>query len=182
MLSVSGIYNTYGYQILFYGAIGLIVVVFIYNLITGKKGTYTNHTKFIKQLLQKQGINSGSNTSRRKQGSSRGEAECRRVMEMLTGKPFNKQRPSFLRNDVTNSRLELDCFNDDLKLAVEYNGEQHYRYTPYFHSSRAAFQNGQYRDKLKDSLCKQHGVRLIVVPYTVENGMIESYLRDQLGL
>lgn len=109
---------------------------------------------------------------------SKGEKECRRVIERYTGKPFPKSRPNFLRNDVTVHNLELDCFNDELKIGVEYNGEQHYKYIPYFHKSKDAFYNTKYRDDIKKRLCIENNVTLIVVPYTVKN--IETYLLMEL--
>ena len=59
---------------------------------------------------------------------SRGETECRRVMEKLFGRDFPNRRPVFMMNSITGKPLELDCCNEDMKLAVEYNGEQHYKY------------------------------------------------------
>ena len=111
---------------------------------------------------------------------SSGEIECRRVAEMMTGKPFPKKRPDFLKNPVTSHNLEIDCFCEELKLGIEYNGKQHYKYTPYFHSSKDAFYNTRYRDEMKARLCKENGIKLIIVPYTVKVGDIEEYLKQNL--
>lgn len=113
--------------------------------------------------------------------SSRGENECRRCIEKLTGRKFPKMRPDFLKNDVTLSNLELDCYCDELKLAVEYNGQQHYAYIPHFHSSKDAFYNVKYRDDMKRRLCESNGIDLIVVPYTVPEDEIEEYITDRLN-
>ena len=109
---------------------------------------------------------------------SRGEIECRRVLEKIFKRPFNKIRPNFLNNPVTdgNYNLELDCYNDDLKIAVEYSGRQHYEYTPYFHKNKEAFYNQKYRDELKKRMCKDNGIILIEVPYTVKIENIEQFL------
>lgn len=112
---------------------------------------------------------------------SAGEQECRRVLENIYKRPFNKIRPGFLRNYITErSNLEIDCYNDDLKLGVEYNGIQHYQYTPYFHTTKDAFYNQKYRDDMKKRLCKEQGVVLIEVPYTVRVHDIEPYLVREL--
>lgn len=113
---------------------------------------------------------------------SKGEVECRRVMELIYGLPFNKARPDFLRNPVTgnNYNLELDCYNPKLKIAVEYNGVQHYKYTPFFHKNKEAFLNQKYRDDMKERICKENGVRLIQVPYSVPIEGIHSYLINEL--
>ena len=112
---------------------------------------------------------------------SRGESECKRAIERLTAKSFDKMRPEFLRNVITNSNLELDCYNDELRLAVEYNGEQHYKYVPYFHKTKDAFYNLKYRDDMKRRLCAENGVRLITVPYSVPIYDIERYIQNSLN-
>lgn len=162
-----------------------IVCLFVYNLCTQAKGSFDeNHWQFIKQLLGSKQMSYQpklrSQASRSTGGTSRGENECRRVIEKLLGRSFPKCRPDFLRNNVTYSNLELDCFNAELGIAVEYNGEQHYKYTPYFHSTKDAFYNIKYRDDMKRRLCEQNGIRLIVVPYTVPVDDIEQYITAQL--
>ena len=83
-------------------------------------------------------------------------------------------------NSVTGSNLELDMFDRDLMLAVEYNGRQHYEYVPYFHRSRESFQNQKYRDRMKRESCRKLDINLIEVPYTVKNHEIEGYLIGEL--
>jgi hypothetical protein len=111
---------------------------------------------------------------------SLGERECRKVMEKIYGVPFPNVRPSWLINDKTGRRLELDCYNEDLKLAVEYNGAQHYISDHYYNKSYEQFVEQVYRDELKVDLCDEHGVYLITVPYNVEVKDIESYIRYYL--
>ncbi len=114
--------------------------------------------------------------------TSRGEIRCREIMEKLTGEKFEKVRPSWLTNPVTQQKLELDCYCEKLKLAVEYNGEQHYKYNSYMHqNSKDRFYNQQYRDLIKKDLCDKNHVRLIVVPYNIPLSNIESYLIKELS-
>jgi hypothetical protein len=111
---------------------------------------------------------------------SKGEIECRRVLEHLFLKPFPNQRPLFLTNSVTGKPLELDCYNAEIGLAVEYNGRQHYSYTPGMHKSYDAFRTQQYRDDMKRRMCKENNVILIEVPYSIKVESIENYLHDKL--
>jgi len=109
------------------------------------------------------------------------EQACRRSLQEIFGKPFHKARPDFLRNPVTqNFNLELDCYNQDLRLAVEANGIQHYKYVPYFHKNKDAFQNQQYRDELKRRMCKDNGIVLIEVPYTVKDDKVKGYILERV--
>jgi hypothetical protein len=77
-------------------------------------------------------------------------------------------RPNFLRNPETGKALELDCYDEEHKIAVEYNGIQHYKYPSAFHKSEKQFYDQLYRDKLKKKLCEEEGVYLIPIPYWVD--------------
>ena len=90
------------------------------------------------------------------------ENECKNIIEKLTGEHFTRERPKFL------NKLEYDCYNDDLKLALEYNGIQHYEYSPFFHSNnRKKFEKQKENDKLKKELSHQNRIYLIVVPHWI---------------
>lgn len=164
------IWDKWGFEII----LGVcLFFLLIYSLIRkGKKGSWSNTYKY------------SYTPTERKRGppkESKGEIECRRVLESLFNKPFPKIRPDFLRNPIgSDQNLELDCFNAVLNLAVEYNGIQHYKYIPYFHKNKEAFQNQKYRDIIKVRMCKDYGVNLIEVPYTVKVEEIEDYLVKNL--
>lgn len=68
------------------------------------------------------------------------------------------RRYSFIKNEGTNRSLELDIYIPELKLALEYQGEQHYKYIErFFHkkSGEAGFKSQQKRDELKKKLAKR---------------------------
>lgn len=112
---------------------------------------------------------------------SKGEQMCKSFVEFYFQKPFNKTRPDFLKNPVTGENLELDLYNDELKLAIEYNGAQHYQYNSFMHkNSRDKFQNQQYRDLIKKDMCDKSSITLVVVPYTVPHDRIGSFLFGEL--
>ena len=71
-------------------------------------------------------------------------------------------------------------YDSELKLAVEYNGRQHYEFIPFFQKTKDGFRNQQYRDKMKKDICKKLNINLIDVPYTVKLEDIEYYLTDKL--
>lgn len=171
---LSTFWNTYGLEILVGLSLLAIVILALFRI--GKKGTWTDRLNFSLSPVERKG--------RRPPQESKGEIECRRVLEEIFGRPFGKTRPDFLRNPITSEQgdinLELDCYNNELKLACEYNGSQHYKYIPFFHKNREAFQNQKYRDYLKRDLCGKNGVRLIEVPYTVKNGEIRGYIISEL--
>ena len=111
-----------------------------------------------------------------KKFESKGERKCREVMERLYGRSFPKVRPQFLRNPETGYLLELDCYCEELQLAVEYNGIQHYVWPNFTNQSYENFIKQRRRDQLKVDLCDLNGVYLITVPYNVPHDQIEDYI------
>lgn len=57
-------------------------------------------------------------------------------------------------------RLELDLYVEKLSFAIEIQGNQHYKYVPFFHSSPREFEEKQKDDKEKKILCRRKGVTL----------------------
>ena len=105
------------------------------------------------------------------------ESECRTHFEEIFQDEFASCRPSFLMNEKTGHNLELDGFNPRLKVAFEYNGSQHYFYNPFFHKDERAFEKMKERDELKRKLCKNAGIHLLTIPYTVRINDLGSYIR-----
>ena len=156
-----------------------IVVIFflvLYNKIFNKKGTYNTYYFYKKKEIPVKNSKGDS------KGDSKGEVECRRVLEKIFNKKFDKDRPDFLKNNVTGGKynLELDCYNKELMLAIEYQGIQHYKYTKFFHKSYEHFMNQCYRDEIKRMLCKKNNIRLIEVPYYIKIKDIERYIINEL--
>jgi hypothetical protein len=112
--------------------------------------------------------------------TSRGERICRETMEKFYGVPFVSTWPKWLINPETGRNLELDCYNEDLKLAVEYNGEQHYKWPNYTNQTEEQFINQIRRDMLKQELCEHFGVYLIIVPYSIPHNEIPLYIKNRL--
>lgn len=97
--------------------------------------------------------------------SSKGEMLCVTCLEKITGRRFIKVRPDCLKNPVTGQCLELDAYHEGLKLGLEYNGIQHYRFTSFFHKNYEDFMCQRYRDHLKKELCRSAGISLLIVSY-----------------
>lgn len=106
---------------------------------------------------------------------SNGERITRRVFETLFGKPFKRVRPDFLFNPETKRNLELDGYNEELKIAFEYNGPQHYHYPNAFVKTEQEFHKLLRRDRFKLERCNELGIYLVIVPYSVKH---ENILHD----
>ncbi len=61
------------------------------------------------------------------------------------------------------TRLRLDFYINDLKLAFEFDGEQHENYVPHFHGTKRKFQMAKQRDREKEQWCDVNQIRLIRV-------------------
>lgn len=97
--------------------------------------------------------------------------ECLEIIERITGKIFIECRLRIL------DTLQLDGYNEELMLAFEYNGEQHYEYIPFFHNNDIRrFKKQQERDLRKIELCKNNNIFLIIIPYWIEDK--ETYITN----
>ncbi len=80
--------------------------------------------------------------------------------------------------------LEIDCYIPDLRIGFEYNGEQHYKFTPAFHKSEKDFIKQQKRDELKRVIAKEKDIKLITIKYdeVLSEDLIEKKLKGILEL
>ena len=70
-----------------------------------------------------------------------GEEKCRKIFENILGEKFSNVRPLWLKNYETGYLLELDGYSKSLKLAIEYDGIQHYEFPNLFHQNRRQFES-----------------------------------------
>lgn len=182
---IKNFWKKYDFEIII--GLSLVVILIMIFIRLGKKGTWQDkiflpgkHGRKNKEVFTDTTAETPKPST-----DSKGETECRRALEEIFGKNFKKDRPDFLRNPVTANgekgyNLELDCYNSELKIACEYQGVQHYKYTPYFHRTKEAFQNQKYKDYIKRDLCRKNGIFLIEVPYTVKIEDIKKFLVEQM--
>jgi hypothetical protein len=105
------------------------------------------------------------------------------LMEITPGRAWISIRPNWLKNPRTGRNMELDLYNDELKIAVEVQGQQHYEYCPKWHPGGLKdFEDLKYRDEMKEYLCASRGVRLIKVPYTLygKREKMHQFLYEQI--
>lgn len=176
------LWKKYGWHIMLGCLCIIFVILFIINQINRQNRSssvsfsdiyeYIIHSLFQPQVSR--------NYGRRRQQMSKGESHCKDFVQFYFQKPFVKARPDFLRNPVTKENLELDLYNEELGLAIEYNGIQHYKYNSFMHkNSSDRFQNQQYRDLIKQDLCQKAGIKLIIVPYTIPHEKISDFLYQE---
>ena len=108
----------------------------------------------------------------------RSEELCREIIEDNLLEKFPKKRPDWLHG------LELDGYNEELNIAFEYNGIQHYEYIEHFHRGDPAnLETQKARDRDKYRLCRENKVNLIIIPYQYDYRQpkeLEDFILNEL--
>lgn len=114
--------------------------------------------------------------------SAKSEQIVRHTIEMLLNKTFPKYKNDWLINPKTGRKLELDMYNEELKLCIEHDGLQHFIPVKNFGGEKA-FQKNLERDLIKNKLCTEHGVKMIRVPalfFKLPLKNLKPFLKEQL--
>lgn len=117
-----------------------------------------------------------------KKKSKSGESVIRDYFESFFEEPFKKTKHPKLINTKTNMKLELDGYNEKLNLAFEYRGSVHYSKS-FFHKNDESLQSLQYRNEIKEELCKKNGINLIIVPnlnWFLESNNFQEWFKKEL--
>lgn len=107
------------------------------------------------------------------------ERLCRAILEHLYARPFPRRRPGWLLS-AAGKPMELDGYCEDLALAFEYQGIQHYEPVLKFKSGTRRLAEIQERDQRKALICQTRKVTLLVIPYKIAHENLERYIRDEL--
>lgn len=97
------------------------------------------------------------------------------MMECFPGKMFERIRPEWLNG------LELDGYNQELKLAFEYQGIQHFKHVPHFHREAGQFESQLARDSKKREYCTRMEIKLLEISYKIKSDNIRAAVRQMLS-
>jgi len=120
----------------------------------------------------------------KKNKNSKGEV---RIAEYLKDHQinFNKEFEfKDLKNPKTGQRLRLDFWIPSLKVAIEFDGQQHFEYCPDFHGKNKIkgilnFREQVFKDCIKDLYCTYKKIKLIRISY-LKYQKIEEILNKEL--
>lgn len=89
-----------------------------------------------------------------------------KIMEDLYGKGnvVTSYHPQWAIS-AKNVLLEYDICVPNRRILIEYNGEQHYKWTKFFYHTKKEFSAQKRRDKYKLKVAKLNGYKLIVFKY-----------------
>lgn len=85
---------------------------------------------------------------------------CRLISTLLTKANIVYEKEKTLNN--SKQRFDFYIEKSNIKIAIEYNGIQHYKETKYFSTPLATQQE---RDAKKAQYCKDNNIELIIIPY-----------------
>ena len=95
---------------------------------------------------------------------SKGEQLLLEVLDQeLPSQPVIKQKPI----KVGKKTLYFDFYLPLLKIAFEYDGVQHFRFTEWFHGTLLNFNKSKQNDRDKEEYCNIHKITLMRIPYTI---------------
>lgn len=88
-------------------------------------------------------------------------------------------------NSTTLNNYRLDIYFPQLKLAIEYNGIQHYQPTIFYGMNELQaikrFEQQQLRDKYIDQFCKDNGITIIWIDWREYQGAkLKQYIMDKI--
>lgn len=105
-----------------------------------------------------------------------GERICKLVFEHIFGSKFERVRLKDWKSE-RGAALELDGYSQELKIAFEYQGLQHYKNVGFYFKSEEEFKNRLKNDELKQIFAKRDGITLVIIDEFKRKSDI-SYLLD----
>lgn len=110
--------------------------------------------------------------------ASRGEIKIEEVLR-AANIDFQQQYsfPDLVGQSGKELRFDFCVFDDDgnIDFLIEYQGIQHYQPKSKFGGAEG-LRKQQYRDMRKREYCKQHGYKLIAIPYTDQGRIDYDYI------
>lgn len=79
---------------------------------------------------------------------------------LLENTKYNISREKHFRWLKNKNEMSLDFYIQEKKIAIEYQGEQHFKAVAFFGGEKK-FDKQLERDLLKYNLCKEHGIKLL---------------------
>lgn len=103
---------------------------------------------------------------------SQGESIVRSILD--------KYNIDYKHGYVLPNRLHLDFYLPQYRVAIEYDGRQHYESNEFF-DKRESLYVRQHRDQLKNQYCKEHNIKLLRIPYTYDSyKKVHQLMKDKL--
>ena len=80
---------------------------------------------------------------------------------------------------LVGSRLSLDFYNANKKIAIEVQGQQHVKYVEFFHGNRFNYLEQLKLDEKKETFCSFNKIKLVTI---YQNDIIDKHLFESQGV
>lgn len=92
----------------------------------------------------------------------------KRIKVILDNRNINYETQKTFDGCKNISKLRFDFYLPEYNMAIEYNGEQHYKPIAYFGDKESSLERYKYinnNDKIKIEFCLKNNIKLLVIPY-----------------
>lgn len=96
-------------------------------------------------------------------------------------RPFWEHDVVFEEFRLIGSRLSIDFYNANKKIAVEVQGAQHLKYVEHFHKDRFKYLDQIKRDQKKLDFCENNGIKMVEI-YPKDKVNKELFARQDIFL
>lgn len=110
---------------------------------------------------------------------STGETIIHLLLNQMNIKHNCQQTFDSCRFPETNGILRFDFYLPDYQTVIEFNGKQHYREMVWVSDT---LEKIQARDQFKIDWCKEHNIKIIIIPYTDLGKINEQYIKQILQI
>ena len=107
---------------------------------------------------------------------SRPHSELHLRVRALLHKMYPTQ--PILEEVPTGIKLFLDFYLPLHKVAIECQGQQHFRFIPHFHRVRQEFVAAQNRDQRKIDWCHLNNIHMAILPYNEDDNAFRKRIED----
>ncbi len=103
----------------------------------------------------------------------------RAILETIFNCEFHSCRPTWLRNKY-GKKLEIDGYNKELKLGFEHQGEQHFKFSSFFHKTQENFERRKLNDKTKYNILQSRNIFMLYPTYKLKKEDYFDYIKSQI--
>ena len=115
-----------------------------------------------------------------KQRMSRCEAMIKSFLshsDVLFKSQYHIKLPRGIRK-TNNAYIDFMVFKDNKRIAIQYNGEQHYKFSNYFHKTYDKYLEQRKRDIAVKEWCDKRNITFLEIPYTWTDDEIISKIKE----
>lgn len=77
-------------------------------------------------------------------------------------------------------KLFFDFTIPDLNVYIEVQGEQHYKFVPFFHKFASNFRQQKFRDQVKQEWCAENDIILVTISYKEVGNLTNDLFRNKI--